>query len=249
MGTFLYYTKELSCMSSGMEFNQISFAVKLINMYDIWDKDDIGLFNKGILLSNYVFNNPINIPTLKRQFNFELIKHISRLFNSGYTTRHVENTGHYNILLDKITKLEYSNHPNSIPALIDENIPLGVKVELLNLPYLNSYVYDVYRTALGSVVVFTDISSSTSQYCFDYMFEDPCLASTLLNIDSVSDTIFINYKLDKNTMSIRSRNGKAVEVAKMCGGGGHPDAAGAKLGGIDELVIILESINTSINKL
>ena len=67
-----------------------------------------------------------------------------------------------------------------------------------------------------------------------------------------ANKIFIGYNKEKNTISFRSTNGEAQQLALLLGGGGHPNAAGAKLDSkiLPKTVIytILEAVRVLSNK-
>lgn len=108
--------------------------------------------------------------------------------------------------------------------LSDENAPS--KQKLIMSEY-NLFCKDIkFYNNIG----ITSIPSSNFQY----------LSSKYVNENF--NIVLINYNEQKGTGSVRSRNGKAIEVAKALGGGGHADASGfLNKDGLDSIIQILES--------
>lgn len=105
-----------------------------------------------------------------------------------------------------------------IHSLSDEEIPSKQKLILSE--------FDMFKNDIEFIenIGITYIPSSNFQY----------LSSKF--VDENPDKILVNYNEVKGVGSVRSRNDKAVEVAKFLGGGGHANAAGFTFkDGVDEL--------------
>ena len=86
------------------------------------------------------------------------------------------------------------------------------------------------------VIFYKDISPSTFQYCSEFL---------LRTEPSLSNSVLARIDTKKGTMSFRSINGQASQVAKIFGGGGHNDAAGAFIQVSNDIVKDITSfINT-----
>ena len=186
-------------------------TVNLIDTYDMWRENE-EYFGKAQLLSNSVFDFKIDSPK-NTKFILALIEKIGiLLFN--HSTKETEKLIPdviENILLNLAETFEMKNF------IGNENIPSGVKVGTFPAETLDQYI--LKRTEINGipVIIYDNISSRTSQYAFSYILK-------------YNDSkVLVKYNSYNDTISCRSKNGKAVEIAKFFGGGGHKDAAGAKL--------------------
>jgi len=190
-------------------------TVDMINVYDMWIKKD-KLFRKSQLLSNTIFESKLD-SSKNSQFMINLIKKVGALLQvlSVQEVEKVIPSTICEILSNLTTDKNLKRFINS------KNISTTVKLGTFPVETLREHIYISKRLFGVDVIFFKDISSRTSQYAFDY----------LLDSISYKDSVLVKYNSETNTLSCRSRNSKAVEVAKLFGGGGHPDAAGAKFEG------------------
>jgi len=210
--TYNYMTQKFPNVELPAGFKE---TVDMINIYDMWIKKD-PLFRKSQLLSNSVFENKID-SSKNSQFMVNLIRKTGVLLQV-LSVQEVEKVMPSVIceILDSLT-----TDKNLKRFINSKDISTTVKLGTFPVETLRECIYLTKHLFGTNVIFFKDISSRTSQYAFDYL------------LDSVSykNNVLVKYNSENNTLSCRSRNNKAVEVAKLFGGGGHPDAAGAKFEG------------------
>jgi hypothetical protein len=203
------YCKEHFSLQNPSREELVEEVAQVVDILDMWRKEH-KLFNRSTYLSNCIFDNPIENQNLKREFNFRLIEVLSPALKE-LSTEKIESLGLSNqILLDLLRDFykEYNLEFNP-------DVPLKIKSILTLIPSINNFKLLEEKSKYGTVRVYR-LSSSSAQYCFDY----------LLDKEENQDIIFMNVGIRGN-VSVRSRNSKAVEIAKLFDGGGHPDASGA----------------------
>lgn len=193
--------------------SNIEEIVDMINVYDMWLKKD-KLFRKSQLLSNLIYENKID-SNKNSQFMISLIKKTGLLLQD-WSVQEVERYIPA-IICDELGNLTKNKHMKQF--IESKDIATTVKLGTFPAETLNDRICLTKNIDGVDVIFFKDISSRTSQYAFDY----------LLDSYSYKENVLVKYNSKNQTLSCRSRNGKAVAIAKLFGGGGHADAAGAKL--------------------
>ena len=170
---------------------------QLVSIYDIWQTTD-SLFNKATFISDIVFSVPLVYKNSKRDFMFSL-----------FDTFISENWIKYPV--QDIEKW-YIDFLYSIDSASD--MPSKQRVLLSEFPDFKLDVQNNQYTILGQVVSVVSIPSVNFQYLSHKYLEE---------VDP--DAVLIKYS-DRESGSVRSQNGKAVDIARELGGGGHKNAAG-----------------------
>lgn len=212
-------------LSKYFELDTIKHIADSINIYDTWRKENHELFWKASLVSNIVFDNHFEVPAIRREFNFYMIDNLFNILTQC-TTEEVE-LNYINGIINEFLVSYGEDH--NIHQLADRNIPISTKCVLTTLSKMNDYLLGTIETkTAGTIQIYGEISTKTSQYCFDAMFDDEA------NNDKV--LVKVNYK---GGLSIRSRNEKAATVAMLLNGGGHNNAAGGSVSDAKEVVSII----------
>jgi len=196
-------------------FKNESFIIDLINVYDLWKKD----------------NKYFEIANLLNQWFYEIISSedfINDNFKRIFLNKFFE-IFEYKVeqLLEKYFEDYVVEELEIQKGMIFRNTILNfVKNESKTNKYLLAKAqFDDYKKFVEGEYCISNISSGIFQI----------LSSMLL--DENPNMICINYERRPNkeltgfvnSISIRSRNNKAREIAKLLGGGGHPNAAGAEI--------------------
>lgn len=179
----------------------------IVNIYDLWQKKFDEDFKMGMLMSLYVDKNPFESNKLKHRYNRWLFENIF-VYLLDYGVQATE-ISYQETFLDWISCQEDEEY------LHDTKLPTAIKVALLHTPIMKDHI----AYSIGEVVIFTGLSTNVTQYTFD----------KLMDSDEYADKVLINLNTRNGKMSIRSRNEHASYYAKHLGGGGHPNAAGAKV--------------------
>jgi len=207
----------------------IKNTIELINIYDTWKTDDeyFGVANilndwfYEILKDNKIFDNKLRVEliiTLLFRFS-DLFEDLTKKYITDYLVEELENTKS-SFIRDIIT-------------------------DKLNEPISNKML--LAKIQLRSYEEFTEINNFKISNISSDIFQ---IISSLY-LDENHDKICINFQRKANddltgfinTISIRSRNNKAREIAKMFGGGGHPNAAGAIVDlSYEELIKMLKDL-------
>ncbi len=189
------------------EIKKLDTIADLVNTYDLWNKTDIVKFRKGIFVSDLIFNTPFEIKELRYEFlQFVMTEIIPFIMENGVK----ETSIHYTRLF-----MFWLNNSHDLEFLRDDTLPNLVKVALLHIKYIDrcqEYKSDEY-------IIYSNISTKVTQYLFDEMFKQ----------DDMKDKVLINLNEKTGSVAFRSINEKANVLAKKAGGGGHPNAGGAKL--------------------
>lgn len=207
-------------------------VARIVDIYDIWRKDYEREFKMGMLISLYVDRNPFESRRLKLKYNNWIFGRVfEHLIKFGVQTTELD---YPDMLMDWIMV------QGSDDYLRDDELPTAIKIALLH----TSIMEDHRAYSIGEVVIFTGLSTNVTQYTFDKLLDDP----------EYEDKVLINLNERNGKMSLRSRNEHASYYAKHLGGGGHPNAAGAKLdieGGsyLTELVNRIEYLGPENNNL
>lgn len=205
---------------------EVEKIAEKINIYDTWIKEEHEQFWKTSLVSNVVFDNHFEVPSIRREYNFYMIENLFNVLEHC-TTEEAE-LSYINGLTNEFL-LSYGKEFN-IEQLSDANIPLSTKCALTTLSRMDDYlVGEIVTNTAGTIKVYNQISSKTSQYCFDAMFDDES------NLDKV--LVKVNHK---GGLSIRSRNEKASLIASRLNGGGHANAAGGSVSDPDDIINIIK---------
>jgi len=199
-------------------FNYFS---SVVNTQDIWLENDV-LFNKGVFLSNVVFNflkYPEILIDFKRNHIFHMITNVLKLFNKNKTIEFIE-TKLYSIaktfLNKKIESLYYDNKD------IEFKVKLARHFYLLYLAHINQNVEIIEIEGKKGKFLFS-FDSNSFQYVSNYYLHEQ------------NDIDFMCHVSSDLKMSLRSRNDTDVSyiAKKYFLGGGHKNASGAYLMDID----------------
>jgi len=195
------------------DLDNIRNSIELINIYDLWKTDNeyfgvASVLNDWfyeILKDNKIFDNKLRVEliiTLLFRFS-QLFDELKEKYNTDYLIEELENIKS-SFIRDIIT--DKFNEPISNKMLL-------AKIQLENykeFTEINNFKISNISSDIFQVISSLYLDNNPNKICINYQRK--------ANDDLTS---FIN------TISIRSRNEKAREIAKMFGGGGHPNAAGA----------------------
>ena len=204
----------------------IKSTVNLIDVYDMWRTEKVQEHRKGTLLSDVIFNTKLDSKH-KNEFLCSMIDKIGMLFYNDYTVRQVEEKIPL-MIANILYKLTESEEMKKI--MTDFNICSSYKRAIFPATELEPF----YK--FQNIYFYTGINSSTFQYCSSFLLERNLSDKTLVNINS-----------SNGNMSIRSRNKTATILAQRFGGGGHPDAGGARLE-LDPDLTLKQNINRILLK-
>jgi len=180
---------------------------EIVDTYDLWKKFKGVDFNYGMLLSLYIYNNPFEVPELKLGYsNWILDKVFDYLISYG-----ISNT---ELIYPKLFA-EQIAVVNTEDFITDNNLPMSIKTALMHVKHLDAYI--IYED--NDVAVFTGITTKVTQYAFDKMFDKK----------HYQNKVLINFNPENGNTAFRSRNERSSIYAQLCGGGGHPNASGARL--------------------
>jgi len=203
----LLYLSKLESNVSNNTSDSLNDIADLINTYDLWNKSDLVKFRKGIFVSDLIYNMPFEIKQLRYEYvNFIFETIIPFILENGVR----ESSIHYNRLF-----MFWLNNLYDLEFLRDDTIPNLVKTALLHVKYIDTKL--VHETEEYNI--YSNISSKVTQYLFDEMF----------TMEKYKNKILINLDEKKGGVAFRSCNEKANILAVKAGGGGHPNAGGAKL--------------------
>ena len=220
--TMLYYELVSNLKS-------IKNTIELINIYDLWKTDD-KYFEVANILNDWfyellkdekIFDNKLRVDLITT-----LLYRFSNLFED-LTEKYITD-----YLVEELEKRKSSFIRDIIISRLNE--PISNKMLLAKMQ-------------LKSYEEFTEVNNFKISNISSDIFQ---IISSLY-LDENDDKICINFQRKANddltgfinTISIRSRNNKAREIAKMFGGGGHPNAAGAVVDlSYEELIKMLEDL-------
>ena len=212
----------------------LDYVINLINIYDMW-KENAKDFNKAQVLSNAIFNNKIDSKK-NSLFLTSLILQMQKELKETENVLEVEGKIPYfvkDILSDMTDIPELKQEIQSL------RVALNTKLGIFGVDGIEEYLFcsgdfvpgnrvtfnniegfgaSSFKPIVVKYKVYSDISSTTGQYGFNFMFN---------NFD-LDDTVLVKLDRRNGTLSCRSRNDKAVEFAKIFNGGGHTNAAGCK---------------------
>ena len=192
---------------------QLGNLVSVIDVYDLWKEKPEKQFNLGILLTNYIYS--INFVD-----NSLILKYTDFLFSTvldfGYTHTILETEVFYSVVLNEflfelVSPQEFIDNEKHY---LKDDIPSNVKQALLHRTVIDNYCSGENEQYL----IYTGISTKITQYLFHIMFKE----------DKFKDKVLINLSKD-GTIAFRSINEKARDLAVLCSGGGHPNAAGGNI--------------------
>lgn len=205
--TYLTHMVFEESIDESFESAQLSAFVNIVNIYDTWKKSEVIEFNKGLLLTHLVYSNPFANSKLT-------LKYMYWLFDSVFTN--IEEYGVEEVELQFPRRLLYWMQSTfEGDFLFDETLPMNAKQAYMHESVIKDYI--VYEDE--DLVIVTGISTRITQYTNDLMWEKP----------QYKGKVLINLNKEKQTIACRSQNETAVFYAKLFGGGGHPNAAGAKI--------------------
>ena len=203
-------TKLIFNILSESKFNSESslFNIsELVDTFDVWRKENDILFKQGILITDYINKSPFEDSELKLKYiNWIFEDIVPYLFKHGVQKCEIRFQDMFLSWLSTMSDDDFMK---------DEYLPTNVKCALMHVDIIDNYI--VYKT--NEYIIFSGISTKITQYVFDELFKN----------SNYSDKVLINLNKRNGNTAFRSVNGKASELAKLCMGGGHPNAAGAKI--------------------
>lgn len=211
--------------SSDREFKKgLEFFVDIVDDYDIWRLEKRDFWNAGAVMTRYVMN-PLPVLSL-REDRYLKRTMLSALVRGSEWPVNIELSS--NLILNMESALKASINkllPPNVSESIDIKEVLGLDAYTFIAKFqgalFDRYAECIVETKFGKVFVFKDVPNFAAiQYGILTFFElEP-------------EAIVASYSSDKNSVSFRSANMMAREIALAFGGGGHPNAAGSP-GGAD----------------
>jgi len=195
--------------NASTDLDKMKEIAELVNAYDLWHKESL-LFKKGMLLSYYIHSMLFEFNNLQLKYTEWLFDNIAVLL----LISDVENTElNYNKLFR-----HWIMNINDSETIKDNFLPTNIKCAIMHVDGIEKYI--VHST--DNYIIFSGLSSKVTQYAFDELFNDV----------SYKDKVLINLN-SKGKCTFRSVNEKSKTYATLCGGGGHPNAAGCNLNEAD----------------
>jgi oligoribonuclease NrnB/cAMP/cGMP phosphodiesterase (DHH superfamily) len=179
--------------------DDVKAFVELVSVYDMWQKNHPD-FYKATFVSDIVFNVPLAYPSSKREFIFNFFDNFINL-EQNISIQELEKW-----YIDFVFRLETSN----------KSLPSRINIIMSEFEY---FMHDVEAYMLYSPVIQCNVSivnlpaSNFQTLSSAYLGHNP-------------DVVLVNFNPERGTGSTRSTNKKAIDVAKLLGGGGHADAGG-----------------------
>jgi len=199
-GVFNYFNDKLK---SFVSYNDIKEMVEYINVSDMWIQKD-KRFNKANFISDCVFNFPEIINEQKAvKARILLLNVISENLSKSISELEEELFSYYRLITEELFEISEGDYS------------ILTKIKIVQYKDLMNEI--VFEKNVGdyNIAVFRNIDSGIFQYS----------SSEILNIE-YGNYVLINLS-KSGGISIRSKNGKAINVAKYLGGGGHDNASGA----------------------
>jgi len=185
----------------------------VVNSYDMWIKIDRVNHSIGTLITLYMKNTTI-------EDNYYKLNYFIFLFDIIFKEAFYQGIPYAELIYSSLLSNNFLN-----PILLQQDN----KETIENLKYYS--IYEKFaRLHINSLmnyvkynnkeyIIFSGLSTKITQYIFDDFFKQ----------SAYRDKVFIVYNEKKGTLAFRSVNGQSAKFAKLCGGGGHINAAGAML--------------------
>ena len=211
----------------------LSELSRLIDTYDMWRKENDILFKKGMLLTKYIYNMPFEADSLKLIYTEWLFDKIAPfLLEYGVQECEIQYQRMFLFWLSNIRDDEFAR---------DVNLPSNIKCALMHLEGIEKYIVHNNK----NYVIFSGLTTKVTQYAFDELFKR----------EDYKNKVLINFNQENGNVAFRSINNQSSVLAKKCGGGGHPNAAGCRLkitdkeNALQQLIFLIEARELELGKL
>ena len=188
----------------------VSFFADIVSAYDM-GRTDLSLWNVGAVLANYVTGE---LPVIFRMEEEFLKRKALENFSRKCLTVDPENAATTISLMESGLKQSVFH--------IDQGVDVWKAPSLDAKTFIAMSQGHVFDMAAERV-----IWKGIELFLLDNVRPSVIQYGVLTFFERHPEAVVINYSPQKRSLSIRSKNGKAREVALTLGGGGHPNAGGA----------------------